>query len=769
MRTRFSTLGLLLIALFYTPGLRAQTWEEFNGPFRSWADVKQRFGARGDGHTDDTRAIQTAIDSLSCPPTGYNNGSRGYMVVYLPAGTYCISSTLLLKGKIGVGIVGEDPRRTVIKWIGKDNDTLLWANGSAYYRVGRITWDANGRQGMEGIGIHWKEIWNHPGNKSFAALNIELSDNIFTGGFKYGISGGTGGGSDGTGLNDSEITIKRCSFFKCSSAGIWIHGYNALDYWIWDCRFFQCYDAIHCYAGNYHAYRCFMSGSGERDLFNEMCYYISARGCYSENAPNFSGDRGISANPFKRTFQDNTVTGLKSSAIIYYHLGKVSLWGNKFSRSKDTAVKTSMEIASWAPGIYEALSLHNTYAYAQPIKIKNRPDTIYTYGDKRGDVQASPAAFLKTQDSTPAEIRRPVLDVPPGADGRAIQAILDLAASLKGKRPVVHFPAGAYSIDRPLVIPAGSDMKLQGDGLLYASVILAKKPVPLSQDALIRIEGPSQVTIVDLQLGREDDPMPFPAIVCIHTDQPGAQAHLDQLYSHADTTLAVRRMNYLYVEKDNSFFSDGNFVEGGSLLQHGQGTARVACFGGQFARVAVAAHGDFLAKDCWWEGGLRTPLDLRGSGNICIDGAMIAPNGADSLPTVKIGRFDGNISLMNMYLQGALMVNDDNPGLQLLVWNVHFLHKMNVLDFIGKKASYKGAFLGLNAQCFRPADPACKDILSIPDRLVNEPSATAVLEDMTQEDRRTSPALLKELPAGTSNIYVSRVSFGRGGTAISFQ
>jgi hypothetical protein len=221
---------LLFLCLVTVVRLRAQVTagrdaatggrEEFNGPFPSWADVKQRFGARGDGQQDDTRALQTALDSLSNPATGFNTGKRAYMVVYLPAGTYCISSTLVIKGKIGISLIGEDPAKTIIKWIGGDKDTLLWANGSAYFKIGRLGWDANGKKDMEGIGLHWKSIWNDRSGRSFASLNIEISDCSFTGGFRNGISGGTYAGPEGTGNNDSEITIRRCIFSGCSWAGI---------------------------------------------------------------------------------------------------------------------------------------------------------------------------------------------------------------------------------------------------------------------------------------------------------------------------------------------------------------------------------------------------------------------------------------------------------------------------------------------------------------------------------------------------------------------
>jgi hypothetical protein len=83
--------------------------EEFVGPFASWANVKTNYGAAGDGATDDSAAIQKALNALSSTnPT-----------LYFPAGTYLITQTLTLSAKTAqtyeyMSVIGQDPANTTI-------------------------------------------------------------------------------------------------------------------------------------------------------------------------------------------------------------------------------------------------------------------------------------------------------------------------------------------------------------------------------------------------------------------------------------------------------------------------------------------------------------------------------------------------------------------------------------------------------------------------------------------------------------------------------
>lgn len=761
----------LVVSFFLFFIAHSQQGEEFSGEFKTWANVKTRFGATGDGKADDTRALQKALDSLSVLPRNFNSGKRGYATIYLPAGNYRITSTLELKGKIGINIIGEDPHRTMITWQGGDSRSMLWANGSAYFKVSRITWNANNKNLITGIAIKWTKKWNDDVSQSYASLNIEVSDCHFIGKPLFGISGGTVADEDGTGANDSEVTIQRCSFTECRQAGINITGFNALDYWIWDCRFIQCNIAIANSRGNYHAYRCYFDGSKEVDFMNDNGYYTSVRGCYSLNSPQFSHDKGASCNPFKRIFQGNLIKPVLGNDIFFPHIGKPVLLDNTFSKARDKGGEFTLYYKTWCGGTYEVLSIGNKYAMNQPFHITGSPKKIFSINDfnnYKGELPVSKQNFLAAQDPMPVKQNRKIFDVPKNASSERIQELINQASLLKNSRPIVHFGFGSYTLNKQLIIPAGSDIQLIGDGLIYASV-LKKAPGFPKGTAMLKVLGPSNIVIRDLQIGEHDGTVnDLNAIEFVNLDQPGSTAFLDQLHSSAATAIEMKGLDYLYVQKQNSFFSTGNRISGGKLVQQGKGTAGLYCYGGQFADLTVTGNGRFVAKDCWWEGANRRPLDISGSGAISIDGIMIAPVGADNSDVIAINKFNGRISIMNAYIQGGVSVIPDNPGLNLLLWNIHFYHVMDPTRFINKQSKFRGAFLGFTTQCFQSGNSECGQILSKEDKLVKVTNEESFLLEMVAQNRAAIPIRYKGKSANASAVFLSRVSVGNVKTAIIF-
>ena len=92
-----------------------------------WVSVKE-FGAKGDGVTDDTEAIQNALNSA------------GMRTIFFPTGTYLIRSVSISHSS--TNIVGDSKATTFIK-AKSEVQTLFAIKDSAYITIKNITFDGN--------------------------------------------------------------------------------------------------------------------------------------------------------------------------------------------------------------------------------------------------------------------------------------------------------------------------------------------------------------------------------------------------------------------------------------------------------------------------------------------------------------------------------------------------------------------------------------------------------------------------------------------------
>lgn len=105
------------------------------------------FGAKGDGETDDSKAIQAAIDAAS---------AKGGGVVFLPVGTYIIGTTLILKSN--VILQGAGPAASVLKLkAGANTDVLkvesYESGGQDSYQIRSLSINGNKANNTSGTGF----------------------------------------------------------------------------------------------------------------------------------------------------------------------------------------------------------------------------------------------------------------------------------------------------------------------------------------------------------------------------------------------------------------------------------------------------------------------------------------------------------------------------------------------------------------------------------------------------------------------------------------
>jgi hypothetical protein len=219
--------------------------QSFSGPMASWKNVKD-FGAIGDGITDDTAAIQAALNALK------DTTNNPWSVLFFPAGTYRITHQLTTERSehydyLGAELIGEDPTTTRILWDGASGGTMLrW--DAWYDKVSRLTFDGNSRAST---GIL------HAGSFSTYSELSDLQLQDFAGG---GIILGT---AEGNGT--AEVLITRSQFYRCDTA-ISTWNYNTLDIYIWHNYFEDNGIAIRNAAGAFHVYNNHFVGSEVTDI-----------------------------------------------------------------------------------------------------------------------------------------------------------------------------------------------------------------------------------------------------------------------------------------------------------------------------------------------------------------------------------------------------------------------------------------------------------------------------------------------------------------------
>ena len=256
-----------------------------------------RFGAVGDFATDDTAALQAALDFCFGPsdaPHGTAN-VRQNKALYIPPGHYKISAPLTVKYLHGGRIIGAGRFVTQIEQA-TPGASVFVTNGCGYARFEamRLTAAAGGKS----FDLDWD------GSAGGPALQSNTFADMFFDGGSIGIEIGH------SGFMGSENLFLNCFWLSCSTAGLLTSNANALQQTIIGGDFQNCGIAIFIGTGSVPR----ISGVGfqlstQSDVYTgaSQANAMAISGCRSEspNCINNAGGQALSVDACSHTATGN--------------------------------------------------------------------------------------------------------------------------------------------------------------------------------------------------------------------------------------------------------------------------------------------------------------------------------------------------------------------------------------------------------------------------------------------------------------------------------
>ncbi|MGK5110426.1 glycosyl hydrolase family 28-related protein [Geodermatophilus sp. CPCC 205506] len=199
------------------PPITHQDVEDEIAALRSGVFNASAYGAVGDGVTDDTAALQAAIDAACGGPAGLEPSPIRDALgpVYIGPGTYLTTSALVVKAVLGLQIIGAGPRMTRIRVSGTRTEGIN-VTGCPSIVIRDIGLTGDGTAGTatitgSALALDWMPsratAWG-----SHAVLERIFVEDLR---FKYGIT---------LGLNSANFDLSDVRVVDCAVAGAWSLG-----------------------------------------------------------------------------------------------------------------------------------------------------------------------------------------------------------------------------------------------------------------------------------------------------------------------------------------------------------------------------------------------------------------------------------------------------------------------------------------------------------------------------------------------------------------
>ncbi|KAK2762859.1 hypothetical protein FQN54_001034 [Arachnomyces sp. PD_36] len=414
--------------------------------YQVFRNVKD-FGAKGDGSTDDTAAIQEAIASGNRCGEGCASSTITPAVVYFPAGTYMISYPIF--DYYHTVLIGDPTSLPVIK--GASNfeggylidgnpyftENLNWISTTVFFRqIRNFVLDLTDVPGdVEVSGIHWPtaqattlqnvvfEMSEEEGNQH-QGLFCESGSAGFAGDLVFN------GGKVGAAVGNQQFTMRNLTFNNSQTAILhfWDWGWTYYDVKINDCQV-----GIDISAADGEG----VQSTGSITLFDSSI----------KNTP--IGIKTAHSQPSKPVSAGNVILenlSIDNVPVVVENQNSTVLEG---SSGSDT-------IAAWGQG--RRVGDGGAEYFQEALTPVKRPESLLA-----GDVyyaRSKPQYESLSVESFSSVRSGGAKGDATTDDTAALQKVIDEAAS---SDKIVFFDAGIYRVTKTLKVPANS--KIVGEGL----------------------------------------------------------------------------------------------------------------------------------------------------------------------------------------------------------------------------------------------------------------------------------------------------------------
>eukprot|EP00041_Stephanoeca_diplocostata_P036907 m.1367853 g.1367853 ORF g.1367853 m.1367853 type:complete len:882 (-) comp24953_c0_seq26:1953-4598(-) len=667
-----------------------------------WLNVKEgcNGGAKaiGDGKADDTKALQDCFSAL--------NGSlhTGNATVFMPAGKYRITKTLIVQDALGATIVGTG-ETTVLVWDGKrSSDTTNAGNmGTDTQRVGTsappppvpgatdatmILSDGMSRSRLMGFvldGTNGADVGvEHRSIHSLFETRIRHQNQKFINFKKAGIRIGYGGNFPGR-VESAEILYENCVFDSCGwgckglpyppMTANGCGGVAALNFNDYDNLFDGCHFRNNTYGiytdgmANVYVRNCRFDVSSMSDIWLAASAGNSVRRSVSQGSSVFVGAPVRDPAPVNPTvLWDNRIdTWTNTSGAITYALrGPVVLVDNVFTngpKPNATANQTLYPVqprppvgsnATWilSRNVVDGALVTNAslVAAADMIQIEDLDANGSALPSKVAPTPLTPhTRFLKATWPVPTK----VFDIRAfGANGSvddsaAIQAAID-AASKAGNGAIAYIPHGTFKIQKPLTV-TGSHFFVGGSG--YGTSIEYSLPCaadPKTCDSIapaILVKSTEDVTIQMMQVKA-------PANVSKIQQVRGAKCKYDGVYLTDSNNRAFWNSTGLFIDN----LGKGDVAH----IVHLDGNLNVTNCAAATVLVGMMIESTFTLNGPAKHGTGSRNMDQNHEERLVVDHSTMPASVSSSSPPPPLPPLGvGILTIVGLVRMADIIVNDD--------------------------------------------------------------------------------------------------------------